>query len=62
MSFVSSADDVFKEIAAAVPRYGEMTFGKLGFKGIQAPYQATSYELLPMPPLPVGEGKCEGSV
>jgi formate dehydrogenase major subunit len=46
-SFVSSPDDVFKEIAAAVPRYGEMTFGKLGFKGIPAPYKAASYELVP---------------
>lgn len=45
-SFVASPDDVFEEIAAAVPRYAEMTFGKLGFKGLVAPYKVASYELV----------------
>jgi len=45
-SFVAEAGDVFAEIAASVPRYGELTFGRLGFKGIQIPYQPTSYQVL----------------
>jgi NADH-quinone oxidoreductase subunit G len=45
-SFVADAGDVFAEIAASVPGYGEVTFGRLGFKGIQIPYQPTSYQVL----------------
>jgi predicted molibdopterin-dependent oxidoreductase YjgC len=45
-SFVAEAGDVFAEIAASVPRYGELTFGRLGFMGIQIPYQPTSYQVL----------------
>jgi NADH-quinone oxidoreductase subunit G len=34
-TFHASADDVLKEVAAAVPVYAEVTLGKVGFKGVQ---------------------------
>ena len=34
-SYHADADDVHKEIAATVPAYAEVTFGRVGFKGVQ---------------------------
>ena len=34
-TFHASAEDVLKEVAATVPVYAEVTFGRVGFKGVQ---------------------------